>query len=143
MAEDPERTGADLARMASEAKAGARKADNAARKQARELARTHNPKGAMDDVLKAAGQQAGNVILLPRTGTRAATPHETPALKEALRAADAADTRTDADTDTGPDTEAQATSRPRRGSRKTAAGSPALEAAARLLLDQDHDWNGG
>ncbi len=129
MAEDPEQTGADLAAIASTAKARARKGDAAARKEARDLARTHNPKGAMDDVLRAAEQDAGNVIALPRK----TTPHDTPALAEAQRAAEAAEAMT---TGTGaPDTAP--------GAARRKAGGTALEAAAKLLLDQEHDWNGG
>ena len=133
MAEDPERTGADRAAIASTAKARARKGDAVARRQARTLARAHNPKDAMADVLRAAEEDAGNVIALPRK----TTPHDTPALAEAQRAAKAAEGQTAAMT-TG--TEAPDTA---PGAARRKAGGAALEAAAKLLLDQDHHWNGG
>jgi len=125
MAEDPERTGADLTRIASEAKADARDAGREAREKARDLARSHKPKKAMDDVLKAAERAADNVIALPRP----TDPHETPALAEARRAADAAE-RADEGTASEP-TRA-------RSKRRTVA-----DVAAQVLLDGEHDWNGG
>ncbi|WP_419741377.1 Mu transposase C-terminal domain-containing protein [Ruegeria sp.] len=133
MAEDPARTGADLTRIAAQAKTRARKADSAARKDARDLARAHNPKGAMEDVLSAGEAAAGKVIAFssvgPRSGARADQPHETPALKEAGKAAEA---RAGAG--------GSASSAAPKASRRTAGGaggaSPALEAAAKLFLDE-------
>jgi len=125
MAEDPERTGADIAEIASEAKADARDAGREARQEARDLARSHEPKKAMEDVLNAAERAADNVIALPRP-TEA---HETPALTEAGRAAEAA-ARTDEGTASEP-----TRARPKR--------LTVAEAAARLLLDGEHDFNGG
>ena len=87
MAEDPERSGANQAEIASVAKAKARKADGKARRHARALKKQHKPERAMDDVLDAADGQASNVIALPRPGET----HDTPALKQAARAADARD----------------------------------------------------
>ena len=87
MAEDPERSGADQAAIASVAKAKARKADGKSRRHARVLKKQHKPERAMDDVLDAADGQASNVIALPRPGEV----HETPALKQAARAANARD----------------------------------------------------
>ena len=87
MAEDPERSGADRAAIASHAKASARKADGKSRRHARALKKQHRPERAMDDVLEAAEREASNVIVLPRPGE----PHETPALKQAERAAHARD----------------------------------------------------
>ena len=117
IAVDPERCGADRTEIAAQAKAGARRADSAAREGARDLARTHGPEGAMDAVLADARTQAGNVIALPRAGAA----HETQALRQAGRAADA---------DAGA----------RRGRRT--APKAAVDAAARLLLDGDHEWHG-
>ena len=93
MAKDPERIGSDRdagcdqAAIASHAKASAKKADGKARRRARALKKQHRPERAMDDVLNAADGQASNVIALPRPGET----HETPALKQAARAADARD----------------------------------------------------
>ena len=87
MAEDPERSVGNQAAIASVAKAKARKADGKARRRARVLKKQHKPERAMDDVLDAADGQASNVIALPRPGEA----YETPALKQAERAADARD----------------------------------------------------
>ncbi|WP_170563091.1 Mu transposase C-terminal domain-containing protein [Ruegeria atlantica] len=88
IAEDELRLGQDRERVAAAAKAKARKRRKEARERARNLKATHNPQGAMADVLNAAAAEADNVIGLPHRGT----PHESPGLTEAARAADASET---------------------------------------------------
>ncbi len=83
LAEDPHRTGCDVTAMAVSAKARASRADCAARDTARALKRTHAPERAMSDVLDAGHHDAGKVVALPRPSS----PHETPALRAASRAA--------------------------------------------------------
>ena len=121
IAVDPSVTGADRAAVAAGARAAARAADTAARAAARELAALHRPEGAMDDVLAHAQAEAGRVVALPRRGAA----HETPALREAARAADAAARAT------ASETSAPAVAPVRAG------GSRALAAARRLYLEDE------
>ena len=82
----PALTGDDQAEIAARMVAEWKSANKAARKWARDLKKRHRPESAMDDVLDHARDKAGRVIALPRK----AHAHETPALKEAARAAEAA-----------------------------------------------------
>ena len=82
----PALTGDDQAEIAARMVAEWKGANKAARKWARDLKRRHRPESAMDDVLDHARDKAGRVVALPRKPHA----HETPALKEAARAAEAA-----------------------------------------------------
>lgn len=66
VAEDPLRTGVDRAEVAAKAKALARKADQAARKWARDLKRTHAPSAIAAEVLDHAAAAAGAVAIFPK-----------------------------------------------------------------------------
>ena len=89
VAEDPARTGLAVGPVAREARALAGEADREARRRARDLQRRHRPERAMDDVLTAAAD-SNRVAAFPPP----ATPHATPALDQAGRAARAADEAT-------------------------------------------------
>ena len=98
MAVDPDRIGVDRAAIAAKAKADARTQDSAARKRARDLGQDHAPDRAMDEVLEAAGRDAGKVVALPQGGVR----HETPALEQSGKATAAAQAGRQPATRTGP-----------------------------------------
>ena len=87
VAEDPARTGADRMAIAGQMRAAWNEASRGARATARDLAKRHRPEQAMADVLARAAETAEGVVALPRESET----HETPALREAARAAEAAD----------------------------------------------------
>ena len=121
VAEDPGRTGADRAAIASAMKASGNKRDRGARARARELARLHRPESSMDDVLAHASCEAGKVIALPRKGDA----HETPALAEAARAAKAAE---EADAEAAPISQTVRSARAR------------VAAANRRFMEEEDEW---
>ncbi len=116
VAEDPGRTGLNVRQTALEAKALAKRHDQAARAHARALLRRRRPEAAMDEVLAHGEAEASKIVLLPRAGTA----HETPALEQAARAAEAAESAARA---------ADPTTPPR--------GGRALAAAAKLYLEDE------
>lgn len=89
VAQDPARTGADRAAVAGAMTRAYAERSRKARARARALAKRHKPEQAMADVLAHAAGSAARVVALPRKSET----HETPALREAARAAEAADAR--------------------------------------------------
>ena len=87
VAVDPARTGADRIATAAAMKRAYNDRSREARAHARDLAKRHKPERAMADVLAKALEDSERVVALPRKGET----HETPALREAARAAEAAD----------------------------------------------------
>ena len=121
VAEDPAGTGADQAAIAMQMVAEWKAANRRARKWARDLAKRHRPERAIDDMLEHAKQKAGRVIALPRKGEA----HETPALKQAARAAEAAKA---ADAEAGPIAPRLRSARAR------------VAAANRRFIEEDEEW---
>ena len=92
IAEDPARTGVDRREIAVAAKRNWRARNSAERKRARELAREHDPAGAIEAVLQKAAQDADKVVALNPPGAGHATP-ATESAKAAEAAKDAAPER--------------------------------------------------
>ena len=141
VAEDPARTGANRATVAQAMKRSASTRDREARARARDLAKRHRPERAMDDVLAKAAAEAERVVALPRK----AHAHETPALREAARAAEAADAVARDARDSG------IRARDRSGAGDTNEGAaPAalvvraarkrIAAANRRFMEEDEGW---
>ncbi len=86
IAEDPSRTGVDRREIAVAAKRNWRARNNAERKRARELAREHDPAGAIEAVLQKAVEDADKVVALNPPGAEHATP-----ATESAKAAEAHD----------------------------------------------------
>ena len=89
VAVDPARTSTDRAAVARAMTRAYSERSREARAKARDLAKRHRPERAMADVLDKAAENAGRVVMLPRDGET----YETPALRQAARAADAAAAR--------------------------------------------------
>ena len=89
VAVDPARTSTDRAAVARDMTHAYNDRSREARAHARDLAKRHKPERAMADVLDKAAENAGRVVMLPRDGET----YETPALRQAARAADAAAAR--------------------------------------------------
>ena len=93
VAEDPARTGTDRAAVAAAMRRSYNDRNRETRARARALAKRHRPERAMAEVLAKAAEDADRIVALPRKGET----HETPALKEAARAAEAAAKADEAD----------------------------------------------
>ena len=126
----------DRAGIAAEAKARAARRDAAARARAKKAAKDHRPETAMDDVLRGAAEDAARIAILPRKTEPGAEPWIEPYDTPALRQADAAATASFATT-ANVAAMADAESRDNATGRTGTGHSRALEAAARLFLDDD------
>ena len=150
VAVDPARTSTDRAAVARAMTRAYNERSRATRAHARDLAKRHRPERAMADVLDKAAENAGRVVTLPRLARSArgsdtarlrrdGETYETPALRQAARAADAAAAR---DAREGRDSEFNACDRSGAGDPDEGAATPlpkrrtALAAAVQLYKEE-------